>query len=198
MIGVVDYGAGNLLSVKKALRYLGEDSQVISSKKQFKEIEKLILPGVGAFKSSIDRLKLSGMYSSIEDWLLSERPFLGICLGMQLLFEGSEEAEGTEGFGIFTGSVVRFTERKVPQMGWNQVKIQKSSPLTSGIEDNSFFYFLHGYYPQTEEDIVVGATEYGLLYPSIIGRGNTYAVQFHPEKSGKTGLTLLKNWVREC
>ncbi|MEA1993676.1 MAG: imidazole glycerol phosphate synthase subunit HisH [Euryarchaeota archaeon] len=198
MIGIIDYGAGNIQSVKRTLGYLGEEPQMVTSPKDFKDVHKLILPGVGAFRSAAERLRVSGMYNRVEDWIRSEKPFLGICLGMQLLFEESEEAEGTDGFGVFKGRVVRFKGRKVPQMGWNQVKIQKNSPLMSGIKDNSFFYFLHGYHLQTEEDIVVGTTEYGVNYPSVIGEGNSYAVQFHPEKSGNTGLKLLKNWVRKC
>ncbi len=198
MIGIVDYGAGNLLSVKKALEYLGTQYKVVESKKDFRGIDGLILPGVGAFRSAILRLVFSGMYEHIDDWIRADRPFLGICLGMQLLFETSEEAEDTRGFGIFRGNVVEFERYKVPQIGWNNVSIKRNSPLMEGIDDSSFFYFLHGYYVRTEESIVIGTTEYGVSYPSVIGKGKIYAVQFHPEKSGKIGLNLLKNWVRQC
>jgi len=198
MIGIVDYGAGNLLSVKKALEYLEMECTIVRSKKDFRGVDKLILPGVGAFHSAIQQLLFSGMYESIHNWICSDKSFLGICLGMQLLFENSEEAGGTKGFSVFNGDVVRFKKYKVPQMGWNQVTIRQRSPLFKEIEDNSFFYFLHGYYLHTKEDIVLGITDYGVVYPSVIGKGNTYAVQFHPEKSGEVGLELLKNWVIRC
>jgi len=199
MIGIVDYGAGNILSVKKALEYLGIDCKIIESETDFKEVEKIILPGVGAFQSAIQKLKFTGIHGIIKNWLLSNKPFLGICLGMQLLFEESEESKDAEGFGIFKGKVIRFSNKKVPQIGWNQVATTQASKIMKGIKRSSFFYFLHGYFVQPQDDdIVVGITEYGVVYPSVIEKGNIYAVQFHPEKSGEVGLKLIKNWIKKC
>ena len=197
MIGIIDYGAGNLLSVKKALEYLGENPRIIHSQKDLEGMEKLILPGVGAFQSAIENLKSRGIYKDLREWLVSDRPFLGICLGMQLLFEESEESGGARGFGIFRGKVLRFKERKVPQIGWNRVSIRKRSRMMDGIGDGSFFYFLHGYFVgAVDEKITVGETEYGITYSSVIEKSNIFAVQFHPEKSGKNGLKLLQNWIK--
>jgi glutamine amidotransferase len=199
MIGIIDYGAGNLLSVKKALEHLKIECRVIDSKEGFKDIDRIILPGVGAFGAAMQRLRSCRMLEDIREWVLSDKPFLGICLGMQLLFEESDESRGVRGFGIFEGKVVRFKQGKVPQIGWNQVSIQKESCLLSGIDDLSFFYFLHGYFVEPKDtDIIIGTTEYGVIYPSMIKRGSIHAVQFHPEKSGVDGLRLLENWVRKC
>lgn len=204
-VGIVDYGASNLLSVMKALDFLGCEGRVIRSKRDIESVDRLILPGVGAFQSAIERLKSSGVHGRVGEWLESDRPFLGICLGLQVLFEGSEESRGADGFGVFKGKVRRFRSRKVPQIGWNQVSIKKGnrggkgSRLMNGIDDNSFFYFLHGYYASPkDESIVVGTTDYGMTYASAIEKGNICAVQFHPEKSGTVGLRLLRNWVSSC
>ncbi len=199
MIGIVDYGAGNLRSVKKAMEHLGVRCKIIASQDDFAGVERMILPGVGAFQAAVDRLQETGMYESVKDWLLSDKPFLGICLGMQLLFEESEESIGSRGFSICTGRVIRFNQRKVPQIGWNTVLAKGESRIMHDIKDGSFFYFLHGYYVEAQDDdIVVGTTEYGNVFPSVIHKGNTYSVQFHPEKSGEAGLKLLKNWVEQC
>lgn len=199
MIGIVDYGAGNLRSVKKAMEHLGVRCKIIASQDDFAGVERMILPGVGAFQAAVDRLQETGMYESVKDWLLSDKPFLGICLGMQLLFEESEELIGSRGFSICTGRVIRFNQRKVPQIGWNTVLAKGESRIMHDIKDGSFFYFLHGYYVEAQDDdIVVGTTEYGNVFPSVIHKGNTYSVQFHPEKSGEAGLKLLKNWVEQC
>jgi len=199
MIGIIDYGAGNLLSVKRALEHLEVKCKIVNSRDEFRGIEKIVLPGVGAFQAAIQQLQARGMYDGIKEWLISGKPFLGICLGMQLLFEESEESAGTEGFCVYKGKVIRFKNQKVPQIGWNKVFIQRGSKIMDGIGDGSFFYFLHGYFvkPQ-DDDIVVGTTEYGIDYPSVIENGNIYAVQFHPEKSGDVGLKLLENWMRLC
>jgi imidazole glycerol phosphate synthase glutamine amidotransferase subunit len=199
MIGLVDYGASNLLSVKKALAYLDADCRIIQRKEDFNGVKRLILPGVGAFQTAIENLRSSGLYEIIRDWLNDNRPFLGICLGMQVLFEKSEESEKVEGFGIFRGNVLHFTKHKVPQIGWNQVHLKRKSDMMEGIENNSFFYFLHGYYVQTPNcEIVVGTTEYGVEYVSAAEKNNIWAVQFHPEKSGKAGLQLIQNWIMPC
>jgi glutamine amidotransferase len=199
MIGIIDYGAGNLLSVKKALSYLRVDCKIIKTKNDFNRVKKIILPGVGAFQSAIQRLKDTGVYGITRDWLSANKPFLGICLGMQLLFEASDESKGAAGFSVFKGKSLRFRGEKVPQIGWNQVNIQRESKLMKGIKDNSFFYFLHGYFVQpVNNNIVVGSTDYNTVYPSVIESGNIYGVQFHPEKSSNVGLKLFNNWVKIC
>jgi imidazole glycerol phosphate synthase glutamine amidotransferase subunit len=199
MIGIIDYGAGNLRSVKKAVDYLGIESRIIRSASEFDGIDKLILPGVGAFGAAIETLNAKGLYQPVEAWLQADKPFLGICLGLQMLFEESEEAKGLRGFGIFKGKIPQFQQRKVPQIGWNQIQRVKDSPLLAGIPDQAFFYFLHGYYVQPEEhEIVLTETEYGITYTSAIVKGNIYAVQFHPEKSSRVGIQLLQNWVTLC
>jgi len=199
MIGIVDYGAGNLLSVYRAFDFLGIRCQIIRDKADFRNVRKLVLPGVGAFEAAIENMKSKAFFAIINDWLQSHKPFLGICLGMQVLFEESEESKEVHGFSTFQGKVVQFTKHKVPQIGWNQVHIERRSKLLKGIRDHSFFYFLHGYYVQScPEDIIVGTTHHGVIYPSIIGKDNLYAVQFHPEKSGTIGLKLLKNWMSLC
>ena len=197
MIAIIDYGAGNLRSVKKAFDYLNVKSQVISRSEQLANAEKIVLPGVGAFGAAIEKLHESGFYKAIREWLILNKPFLGICLGMQLLLETSPESPGVKGLSIFKGENLRFDAGKVPQIGWNQVQIQKKSKLFEGIPGSSFFYFLHGYYlAPTDHELIVATTGYGIEYPSAIENGNIAAVQFHPEKSGAVGLKLLENWVK--
>lgn len=199
MIAIIDYGAGNLRSVKKAFDYLQVESQIISSPDQLAAAEKIVLPGVGAFGAAVQKLHESGFYSAIRDWLLANQPFLGICLGMQLLLETSQESPGVRGLSILEGENLRFDATKVPQIGWNQVQFQRESRLFAGIPDGSFFYFLHGYYLSPRENkIIIATTDYGIEYPSTIEKGNIAAVQFHPEKSGEVGLKLLKNWIKLC
>lgn len=162
-------------------------------------VRRLLLPGVGAFKPAMRNLKASHLYDSIRDWLTAGRPLMGICLGLQLLFEESEEARRTRGLSFFKGKVVRFKEHKIPQIGWNQIEIRKAIKLTKGIKNGSFFYFLHSYYAQpADQKMVAAVTEYGLKYPSIVSRNNVYGVQFHPEKSGEVGLRLMRNWIKSC
>jgi len=199
MIGIIDYGAGNLHSVMNALNYLKIRHRLIKDFEDFTGINKIILPGVGAFGAAVQRLKSNGLYEAICDWIKSGRSYLGICLGLQLLFESSREAKGIKGFGILNGRIKKFRAYKIPQIGWNSVKILRSSPLIEVGEQDLFFYFLHSYYPVVSSNkLIIGVTEYGINYPSIINQGNIYAVQFHPEKSGKTGLRLLKNWAGRC
>ena len=199
MIAIIDYGAGNLRSVKKAFDFLNVDSQVISSSSELAGAQKIVLPGVGAFGAAIGKLHESGFYEAIQEWLFLNKPFLGICLGMQLLLESSLESPGITGLAAFKGKNLRFNSGKVPQIGWNQVQIQKESNLFNGIPDGSFFYFLHGYYlVPVDHDLVIATTEYSIKYPSVIEKENIAAVQFHPEKSGTVGLKLLKNWVDLC
>ncbi len=199
MIGIIDYGAGNLLSVKKAFDYLNVENVIIRSPQEFTGIDKLVLPGVGAFSASMNAMKARHLHELTKEWILNDKPFLGICVGLQLLFEESDEFGTSEGLGILRGRVPQFQRGKVPQIGWNQVKHRQDVPLWTGIADNSFFYFVHSYYVDTrEQDLVIGETEYYLPYTSAIRTGNCYAVQFHPEKSGTLGLKLLQNWVTVC
>jgi glutamine amidotransferase len=199
MIAIIDYGAGNLRSVKKAFDYLQKESIIATKPAEFNNADKIVLPGVGAFGAAIDKLKETGFYEVIHRWLLDNRPFLGICLGMQLLFEESEESKGSSGFGIFKGKCSRFKKGKVPQMGWNQIKILNDSTILEGIKDGSFFYFLHGYYVKVEDkEMITATTDYYITYSSMIEKGNIFGVQFHPEKSGKTGLRMLSNWLEKC
>lgn len=199
MIALINYGAGNLLSVKKAFDYLGEKSNIISSATEFNNYSRVVLPGVGAFGSAVDQLKKAGFYNSIIDWIHEDKPFLGICLGVQLLMEESLESIGARGLSIFNGNCLPFKEGKVPQIGWNNISIKQEIPLLDGIKDKSYFYFLHSYYVAPEDSsIITATTEYGLSYPSIIRKGNIHAVQFHPEKSGDVGMKLLKNWIQLC
>jgi|UniRef100_A0A7V3VU38 imidazole glycerol phosphate synthase glutamine amidotransferase subunit len=199
MIGIIDYGAGNLHSIKNALNYLGLKNRLIRDEDGFKNIERIILPGVGAFGAAITKLRKAGILERLLEWLRGDKPYLGICLGLQLLFESSEEAEGINGFGIFKGRMKRFLTSKIPQIGWNSIEVIKPSPIFNSQRKKVYFYFLHSYYLDTpEKDIVLARTVYGVSYPSVINKGNIYAVQFHPEKSGKAGLDLLKKWVELC
>jgi imidazole glycerol phosphate synthase glutamine amidotransferase subunit len=199
MIGIIDYGAGNLLSVKRALEYLGMSAKIITSREECCGIERMLLPGVGAFEAAIRKINERGLYSPVYEWLVQDKPFLGICLGMQLLFEESEESPGVKGLSIFKGKVSRFRSHKVPQIGWNQVSFVKESNMLKGIQNGAFFYFLHGYYSEPQdENLTLGKTHYSIHYTSAIEKGNIRAVQFHPEKSSTNGLTLLKNWVNLC
>ena len=195
MIGIIDYGAGNLLSVKKAFAYIGINGKLVRSPEDLRDVDKLVLPGVGAFYAAIEKLKTQQLFEPIRAWTQADRPFLGICLGLQMLFEESDEFGNSPGLGVFRGRVPQFKAGKVPQIGWNQVSQAQASPLWNGIDNQAFFYFLHGFYVDTPEHaMIIGQTDYGITYTSAIQRGNVYAVQFHPEKSGSVGLKLLQNW----
>jgi imidazole glycerol phosphate synthase glutamine amidotransferase subunit len=198
MTGIIDYGAGNLLSVKKALDHLDVKACFIRSERECRDIDRLILPGVGAFGPAVEVLQKSGMYDVIAVWLERKKPFLGICLGMQILCAGSDEAFGTSGFSRFPAIVHHFEHGKVPQIGWNQVTKVRTSCLLQEIPDNTFFYFLHGYYVPVVPGATVATTEYGLTFTSVIEQGTLCAVQFHPEKSGNAGLQVLRNWIDLC
>ncbi|MDR2808146.1 MAG: imidazole glycerol phosphate synthase subunit HisH [Spirochaetaceae bacterium] len=196
MIGVIDYGAGNIGSLMNALRRLETQALLLKDPAQMQHCEKIIFPGDGHFASAADALSQSGYDQSIREWIQKDKPFLGICIGLQLLFDSSEEAPGAAGLGIIHGTVRRFPGRKVPQIGWNQTYASTSSKLLEGLPPNSFFYYIHSYYVlPTEESVIAAYAEYGLQYCSAIEQGALAAVQFHPEKSGTVGLALLKNWL---
>lgn len=196
MIAIIDYGAGNLSSVSNAFAKLGQTTRVIDNPKDVVSAAGVILPGVGAFETSIRCLRKSGMDLAILECLAKGVPLLGICLGFQMLFSVSYENGEHQGLGIFPGAVRRLPAGvKVPHMGWNQLEIETPSPLLKGIEDNSFYYFVHSYYVEPEDPALVTTyTTYGCHFASMVGRGNVHGVQFHPEKSSDLGLLLLKNF----
>ncbi|MBI2638381.1 imidazole glycerol phosphate synthase subunit HisH [Candidatus Peregrinibacteria bacterium] len=196
MIAIIDYGAGNLKSVCNALEKLGQRYKVVFKPQELRSAKKVILPGVGAAGNAMEMLSKSGFKKSIPRLKI---PFLGICLGMQLLADFSEE-DDVPCLSIIPGQVKKFLSRalKVPQIGWNKVKFVKSSPLTEKIRNESYFYFVNSYYFDSPRKNVIGKTNYGLPFASIIQKNNFYAVQFHPEKSGPIGLQLLRNFCKLC
>ena len=199
MIALIDYGMGNLRSVEKALKRVGGDVRIVRDATLLAKAERLVLPGVGAFADCMANLQNQGLLDPLREYLRRGRPFLGICLGYQALFEGSEEAPGIEGLGIFKGRVVRFPETslKVPQIGWNRIEIRKPEcPLLRGIADGSHVYLVHSYYPAPANPTLACAmTEYGVRFAAMIWRDNLFACQFHPEKSQAVGLKILENFV---
>ncbi|MBD3425847.1 MAG: imidazole glycerol phosphate synthase subunit HisH [Candidatus Omnitrophica bacterium] len=201
MIGIIDYGAGNLRSVHNAFRYIGEEVIICADRASMKDVDKLVFPGVGSGKDAMEGLAKRGLTGAIKDYLGDGRPFLGICLGLQLLFTRSEESGGCEGLGVVEGNVRLFPRAeglKVPQIGWNTVNILKEGcPLFKGVRSGSYFYFVHSYYcDSTEKESTCGITEYGLEYTSALWKDNIYAVQFHPERSQSNGLKILENFSR--
>jgi glutamine amidotransferase len=207
MIAIIDYKAGNLTSVKLGLEFLGVSCEITDDPARILAAERVIFPGVGAAGAAMANLRELGLIETIKTVVASGTPFLGICLGTQVIFEFSEEDGGTPCIGLVPGSVKRFTPSdpmcKIPQMGWNAVEIVWPHPLFEGIEDSSEFYFVHSYYPSASgASYVMGETEYGdARFASAVGRGNMFAVQFHPERSGRIGLRMLDNfsrWVPSC
>lgn len=198
MIAIIDYDAGNIKSVEKALQYLGEEAVITRDAGEILMADKVVLPGVGAFGDAMEKLNRYGLVPVIHEVVEKGIPFLGICLGLQLMFESSEEAPGVEGLGLLKGKIVRIPEGdglKVPHMGWNSLSFPKKGRLFAGIPENSYVYFVHSYYLQAEEDIVTATAEYGVTIHASVEKGNVFACQFHPEKSSHTGLTILKNFV---
>ena len=195
---VVDYGAGNLHSVSRAVVNAGTRPLVTSNPSYLDDAEAVIVPGVGAAADTMSNLRASGFVEPIRDYIASGRPFLGVCMGQQALFVVSEEGGEHQCLGILPGRVVRFSNGlKVPHMGWNQVRIVKQHPIFEGVDDGSYFYFVHSYYPQpADPDVVIGETEYGVTFASVIARDNIVATQFHPEKSGEAGLRMYANFLR--
>jgi glutamine amidotransferase len=200
MIVIVDYNMGNLRSVSKAVEHLGGTVKVSALPADIEKADKVILPGVGAFGDACAELRELGLFSAVKKFIQSGKPFLGICLGLQLLFERSEESPKAEGLGIFPGTVKLFRSQKVkvPHMGWNTSKILSPSPLMKGVRQEPTFYFVHSYYAAPEDPkLTIGQTEYGgEKFAAILGRGNTFATQFHPEKSQEDGLQILKNFIQ--
>ena len=197
---IVDFGAGNLHSVSRAVVNAGTRPLVTSNPSYLEDAEAVIVPGVGAAADTMSNLRASGFVEPIRDYIASGRPFLGVCMGQQALFEVSEEGGEHECLGILPGRVVRFSNGlKVPHMGWNQVRIVKQHPIFEGVDDGSYFYFVHSYYPQpADPDVVIGETEYGVTFASVIARDNIVATQFHPEKSGEAGLRVYSNFLEIC
>ncbi len=190
MIAIIDYGAGNVQSMKNALDYLGVQSRVTSNPEDIKQADRVILPGVGAFGDCIKALEERKLIQPIKDFINSGKSFLGICIGLQVLFESSEESPGIKGLGIVKGIVKRFTKGKVPQIGWN--KIKSENPLFT----DAYMYFVNSYYAKPKEKSVIAATsDYYGDFTAAIQNDNITATQFHPEKSGKQGLALLKRWL---
>ncbi len=203
MIGIIDYLAGNLTSVARALSYFGYKWIISSDISELKKAERIIFPGVGAAKSAMESLKKFGLDEFLKESFLKGIPILGICLGTQIIFEESEEDGGTKTLGILKGKVIRFPDPlisnreklKVPHMGWNKVIWKKSHPVFANLDPDYEYYFVHSYYVLPEDkEIILGTTFYGIEFPSVIGYKNLVAVQFHPEKSGKPGLQILKQF----
>ena len=197
MLAIIDYGMGNLRSVQKALERNGADTVITQDPGVIKNADKVVLPGVGAIQPAIEKLEQLHLISPVIETIDSGKPFLGICLGLQLLFEKSGEGGDIRGLGAVPGEVLRFPSLKVPQMGWNQLSIKKADcPLYKGIDDLSYFYFCHSFYVRPEDDkYIATTTDYGLEYCSSISRGNLFGVQFHPEKSQALGLKILENFI---
>lgn len=200
MIAIIDYDAGNIKSVEKALHFLGEEVSVTRKKEEILQADKVILPGVGAFGDAMDRIRSYGLETVIGQVVDKKTPFLGICLGLQLLFAESEESPGVKGLGILPGKIVRIPESegiKVPHIGWNSLNFPRKGRLFSGIAEGAYVYFVHSYYLKAEEaEIVTAKTEYGRVdIHACVEKENVFACQFHPEKSSDTGLLILKNFI---
>ena len=198
MIAIIDYDAGNIKSVEKALQFLGEEACITRDPERILKADKVILPGVGAFGDAMEKLHRYELVPVIKEVVKMKIPFLGICLGLQLMFESSEESPGVEGLGLLKGKIVRIPEtdgRKVPHMGWNSLKFPKTGRLFAGIPEDSYVYFVHSYYLKAEEDIVTATTEYGVTVHASVEKDNLFACQFHPEKSSEVGLQILKNFL---
>lgn len=199
MIAIIDYDAGNLRSVEKALQYLGKETIVTRDLEQIRKADKVILPGVGAFGDAMKKLQEYHLDTLIHEIADSGKPLLGICLGLQLLFEESEESPGVEGLGILEGKIRRIPEGeglKVPHIGWNSLHLEHNGRLFRNIPENSYVYFVHSYYLEAKDpEIVKASTEYGVHIHASVEKNNLFACQFHPEKSSETGLQILKNFA---
>ena len=199
MIAIIDYDAGNLRSVEKAMQYIGEDVIISRDRDEILAADKVVLPGVGSFGDAMEKLKSYQLINTIYDVSDRQIPFLGICLGLQLLFESSEESPGVSGLGLLKGRILRLPEAdslKIPNIAWNSLDLCNDGRLFRGIPDHSFVYFVHSYYLHAEEESIVRATiDYGTTVHASVEKDNIFACQFHPEKSGETGLQILKNFA---
>ncbi len=199
MTAIIDYDAGNIKSVEKALLFLGEQVCVTREREKILSADRVILPGVGSFGKAMERIRSYGLEDVIKEIVSRGTPFLGICLGLQLLFERSEECEGVAGLGILRGEIIRIPEKeggKVPQIGWNSLRYPRKGRLFEGVAEESYVYFVHSYYLKAgEENIVTATTEYNTLIHASVEKGNVFACQFHPEKSSETGLKILRNFI---
>lgn len=199
MIAIIDYGAGNLQSVKKALSFIGAENVITDDPEIINACDKILLPGVGSFGDSMNSMKEKNLVETIKQNALSGKAFLGICLGLQLLFEESEESPGVQGLGIFKGKIKKFPQNmglKIPHIGWNSLEIKQKDTIFKGVPENTYVYFVHSYYLEAEDLIDVAAvTNYGIDFHSAVGKGNIFATQFHPEKSGDVGLAILRNFA---
>ena len=197
MIAIIDYGAGNLQSVEKALRHLGCQCQITADPGELAAAQAAVLPGVGAFGDAMGQLRARGLEEPFRQFVSSGNPFLGICLGLQILFEESEESPGVKGLGLLRGKVLRLPKEsglKIPHIGWNSLSVGKPGGLFAGVEGEPYVYFVHSYYLRAEEDVVTATAEYGTTIHAAVQKGNLLACQFHPEKSGQVGLSLLENF----
>ena len=199
MIAIIDYGAGNIQSVSKALAHIGCEAFITRDKDKILKADGAVLPGVGSFGDTMDTMTEYGIKDTVIEYAKSGKPFLGICLGLQLLFPKSEESPEAEGLGIFDGSITKIPSGeglKIPHIGWNSLDIKKSDGLFKGIGKNPYVYFVHSYFLNASDKSIVSAqTEYGVTIDAAVEQGNVYATQFHPEKSGETGLKILRNFA---
>lgn len=199
MIAIIDYDAGNIRSVEKALQFLGQEVKITQDREEILGADKVVLPGVGSFGDAMGKLHQYGLVEVIRQVAEKKTPFLGICLGLQLLFERSDESPGVEGLGILKGEILRIPEgegRKIPHMGWNSLELRNQGRLFAGLSGEPYVYFVHSYYLKArDEQIVKATTEYGVTIHASVEQDNIFACQFHPEKSSDTGLKILKNFV---
>lgn len=200
MVAILDYDAGNLKSVKKALEWLGEEAVITRDFHTVQQADRVILPGVGSFGTAMDQIKKYELHKVISEVIRAGVPFLGICLGLQLLFEGSEECDGVEGLGILRGGIVRLPKEsglKIPHIGWNSLTLQNNGRLFAGLEGQPYVYFVHSYYLRAEDPgIVTAVAEYGAAIHASVEQGRIFACQFHPEKSSRVGLRILYNFTK--
>lgn len=201
MVAIIDYGAGNLQSVKKALDFIGAESVITGSKNEINAASHIILPGVGSFADAMSCIRERDLEDTIKQAADGSKYFLGICLGLQLLFSSSEESPNVKGLGVFDGEIVTIPRNnglKVPHIGWNSVELKQRNGIFENINDNSYFYFVHSYYlKNAPEEIVAGVTEYGVPIQCAVQKGRVCATQFHPEKSGEAGIALLRSFVNQ-